>query len=275
MTITTLQHTPLPLIVDCLTAAFADYFVQLPAEVAYWEQRFHGARVDYGRSYGVFDGEQLVAFIINGIDDWGGERTAFNTGTGVLPAYRGRGYVDQLYAAARPDLRAAGVTYCALEVISQNIRAIRVYERIGFAIRRRLRCFSGTIAPMNHDVQPRPLTVEEVLHRENPHHHYYSWDHHASAVRRNPHYVAYEVLEDGEQPLGFFIIQPQNGYVPCLELSGANGSWEKLLAGVREVSPFVKLNNLDAERTDLIDALLAAGLNNTIDQFEMWMDIQD
>jgi len=80
-----LANTKLSTIVDCLLIAFDGYFVKMPSDVHYWANRYKGARVDFSLSFGAFEGDKLVAFIINGIDDDKGMRTAFNTGTGVIP----------------------------------------------------------------------------------------------------------------------------------------------------------------------------------------------
>ncbi|GHA45979.1 hypothetical protein GCM10007103_28780 [Salinimicrobium marinum] len=108
MQIRNLEGIPIETVVTSLLEAFSDYFVKMPAEVAYWESRFKGAGVDWKSSFGIFDEKKLVAFIINGIDLHQGKLTAFNTGTGVLPAYRSRKAVDQLYEFAFPYFRESG-----------------------------------------------------------------------------------------------------------------------------------------------------------------------
>jgi ribosomal protein S18 acetylase RimI-like enzyme len=107
--------------------AFDGYFVKMPDSLDYWATRFKQARVNYHYSFGVFDASRLVAFIIQGMDIHDGQLTAFNTGTGVLPAYRGQKLVDRLYDHAIPRLKERGIQKCQLEVIQENERAIRVY----------------------------------------------------------------------------------------------------------------------------------------------------
>ena len=46
-------------------------------------------------SFGVFDGEQLVGFVIHCIGEEAGRTVAYNTGTGVLPGYRGQRWVTR------------------------------------------------------------------------------------------------------------------------------------------------------------------------------------
>jgi GNAT superfamily N-acetyltransferase len=270
-----LQNTPLPTVVAAFTTAFADYLVQLPSDVNYWEQRFTAARVDWALSFGVFEDEQLVAFIIQGIDDFQGQRTAFNTGTGVLPSRRGRALVDALYAHALPIMPAAGVTCCALEVITQNARAIRVYERIGFQHARRVCCFKGELRTQQADVQVREVSRETLFAAQLPGRDRDSWDNTDQAIAAGG--AGYQCFEarQGAKVLGYFVANLKSGYVPRLELliDPSPERWDLLLAGLAQVCPTPRLNNLDARRTDMLEALLRNGLANVIDQFELVMQI--
>jgi ribosomal protein S18 acetylase RimI-like enzyme len=54
-------------------------------------------------------------------------------GMGLLPAYRGRGIGQALLTACLSKARANGVTRVELEVRADNERALKLYERMGFA----------------------------------------------------------------------------------------------------------------------------------------------
>ena len=88
MKIVTLSEINIHEIVDCLIESFQNYFVPMPADISYWENRFNNARVNWDLSAGVVDEDKLVAFIIHAVDSDAGMVTAFNTGTGVIPDYR-------------------------------------------------------------------------------------------------------------------------------------------------------------------------------------------
>ena len=53
-------------------------------------------------------------------------------GMGVLPAYRGRGIGRQLLAACITKAQAKGITRIELEARADNVRAIALYEKLGF-----------------------------------------------------------------------------------------------------------------------------------------------
>ena len=274
MEIKNLSGTPLNVIIDCLLAAFADYFVKMPADLPYWENRFKGARVDLGLSYGLFDGGKLAGFIIHGIDRLNGRWTAFNTGTGVIPGYRGQRVVDQLYAQALPELKVRGIQKCALEVIQKNEKAIRVYERIGFRIERGLKCFKGDLPP-SANVDITEVDFNEIARAEHPNRRFYAWDNTDEAVcAAGEIYRSFLVAHEGRE-IGFFVINPRIGYVPQVELlPGVSADhWLNLLGGVAQVSSGIRINNVDESRHGLIEALGKAGLENHIDQYEMGLAV--
>ena len=242
----------------------------MPSDVNYWADRFKGARVDLILSYGAFVGDHLVGFIIHGIDDYKGYRTAFNTGTGVIPEYRGQGIVDQIYGHSIPLLQQAGITQCALEVIQDNHRAIRVYERIGFSITRNFLCFKGQLQQPPEELEVSKAPFEEVQCLRTDHH-FYSWDNVNAAVETAGYiYTTYRVTA-GDRDIGFFTINPKNGYLAQYEAESED--FPSLLAAVQSVHPAVRINNVDQERAETILFLLAAGLDNHIDQYEMHMNI--
>jgi len=270
MEIRSLVNTPLQEIIDCLLISFEDYFVPMPSDINYWRDRFKGARVDLDLSYGAFDAEKLVGFIIHGIDNYNGLRTAFNTGTGVIPGFRGRKVVDQIYTYAIPQLQQKGIQQCALEVIQDNHRAIRVYERIGFSITRNFLCFKGQLTQATGAGNVIPVSFESAQHlRED--HQYYSWDNVKAAIQTaGPIYKTYLVLEDGKE-LGFFTVNPKNGYLAQYEAEVE--AFPHLLAAIQSIHPEVRVNNVDQERAEVILFFLSAGLDNHIDQYEMIMSI--
>lgn len=271
MEIKSLENTPLKTIVDAFTKSFADYFVQMPDDITYWENRFRIARLDPTLSFGMFDGDILAGFILIGVDNYDGHLTAFNTGTGILPEYRGKGIVDRLYGFAMPLFKGRGITGCSLEVIEINHKAIKVYERIGFKKSRFYRCFKGelNIFPENvrlHKVDFSDIPLEKRLY-------YNSWDHTDKAIELSLGYSTFEVFHN-EKAIGYFVIDTATGYIPQLNIYTANKEhWHTLFNGIANLSPVVKLNNIDERNTGLIESFTVAGLDNFINQFEMQMDI--
>ncbi|HWZ59586.1 MAG TPA: GNAT family N-acetyltransferase [Gemmatimonadaceae bacterium] len=95
---------------------------------------FSERTIDFGGYLGIRDGARLVAMT--------GQRLAVPGFTEVSavcthPDYRGRGYAAALVSAVARAMVARGVVPF-LEVRQDNVGAIRVYERLGFRIRRTL-----------------------------------------------------------------------------------------------------------------------------------------
>jgi ribosomal protein S18 acetylase RimI-like enzyme len=86
-----------------------------------------------------------VGFVLFAIGDLQGKRNAHNSGTGVIPEFRGRRIVEQIYGVALPILKMNGVLTSTVEAITLNERAIRAYRKVGYEITRKLRCFGGKI----------------------------------------------------------------------------------------------------------------------------------
>lgn len=274
MEIKHLGNTSIEQITSCLREAFRGYYVQISSDPYVMQKRFRIAKVDYELSYGVFDEGRLVAFIINGIDVDKGMLTAFNTGTGVIQEYRGRGLVDKLYQYALPNLLDHGVKRCSLEVIDQNARAIAVYERIGFRIIRSIHCYKGEVSSdkdYKHHIQELPITDALLSTSED----LYSWDNKLSRVSSsNSGYKAYEVTDSKtSQPLGTFIINPISGRIAQME--SLEGSYEDLLDAIASISekPTLSIINIDPKRSDLMAAMINSGMQNYISQYEMEMYI--
>lgn len=83
-------------------------------------------------SVAAFLGDAPVGFVMVGLKDAFGQKQAWNGGTGVNPAFRGKGLGTRLLREAIQRLRAAGIATFSLEVKTENTQAIRAYERCGF-----------------------------------------------------------------------------------------------------------------------------------------------
>jgi len=104
--------------------------------------------VDYDASVGAYDGKQLVGFTMIGIDTVGGTRTAYDAGTGIIPAFRQQGLARKMFEHTLPRLRDLGVSQFLLEVLQGNDPAIKVYTKSGFEIVREFRCYAAEVASL-------------------------------------------------------------------------------------------------------------------------------
>lgn len=161
MTIRTLEQIPFEQLFRAFEEAFADYDVRFEAaEVRAMLQR---RGFDPARSFAAFDGDTIAAFILNGIGLHNGIPTAYDTGTGTVKRYRGRGLATQLFREAEPRLRAAGIGQYLLEVLQHNERALALYRSLGFETVRELACYRLPISevrfPAADPAAPAGLTT--------------------------------------------------------------------------------------------------------------------
>ena len=271
MEIKNLANTDLETIVDCLNKSFAGYYVQMSSDVEYWKSRFHMARINMQLSYGGFSQGQLVAFILTGVDTYEELLTAYNGGTGVIPEFRNQHLVDKLYEFAVPHFRAQGIRRCMLEVIEQNKRAIKVYERIGFYKTKFYHCFKGFLPEKNEGIHLREVEFSEMDIPAIQASQLLCWDHTSAAMKLSGRNFKCYSVETESGLIGYFMINPDNGYISQISLleSINENNCDRLVDAVGCVFPSVKMNNIDARRHPLISSLQRKGMENFINQFEM------
>ncbi|WP_179281013.1 N-acetyltransferase [Paenibacillus sp. XY044] len=75
-----------------------------------------------------------VGFVMNGLRMNDGVKTAWNGGTGIIPAFRGKGIGKLLIQASLELYKAEGAEVALLEALSDNKPAISLYERMGYEV---------------------------------------------------------------------------------------------------------------------------------------------
>ena len=268
MTVKHLGDTEFGEIMECFLLAFEGYFVKMPTDHNYYKQRWKAAKVDFELSYGMFNNDKLVGFIIHAIDDRKGDITAFNTGTGVIPEYRGKRIVKSIYEFAISDLIKNGITKSVLEVIIENEKAIKAYKGIGFEICKNFKCFSGELSESKNDIEIIEVSFNEILWEHIPNQDKYSWDFHYRSLKMgNSKY--YNVMKNGSIE-SFFAINPENGTINQLEvLNNQPIIWDRLFSAIQSISKQVRLINVDDRLEDKLLAIEKSGLKNTVNQYEM------
>ena len=144
--------------------AFADYVIPMHLSEDVMAKKLLAENVQLQYSPGLFINNNLVGFILNATDQKGGEYWVYNAGTGVLPQHRGQHYARQLYNFSFSLLKKLGYPNHRLEVLTDNARAIAVYQSLGFATVRNMNCYKATV---HKDLQAtaaiRPIPIDETL----------------------------------------------------------------------------------------------------------------
>ncbi|KAB2328626.1 GNAT family N-acetyltransferase [Cytobacillus depressus] len=81
-----------------------------------------------------FQDNQPVGIVKNGVREFKGKRIAWNGGTGVAKALRGKGIGKLLMEETLSILKNEKVDIATLEAISDNHQAIQLYKKMGYEI---------------------------------------------------------------------------------------------------------------------------------------------
>ncbi|UZR92669.1 GNAT family N-acetyltransferase [Chondrinema litorale] len=123
--------------------SFRNYHTTINTSHKALKNRFNRLGVRLSQSVAAYHNEELIAFILQSEGVFNNKKTAYNAGTGVLPEYRGHKISRSLYEYAFDLLKQDSFEQCILEVITQNIPALKVYNQLGFFTVRDLICYKA------------------------------------------------------------------------------------------------------------------------------------
>lgn len=263
-----------PDLVQAINGAFADYIVPFQLNAAQLQFKMATENIVPEWSVGVFEGEQLIAFIMHGVRTTAGKTVVYNAGTGVLPAYRGTGLVGKMYEYMQPFFEENNVQQLVLEVIEGNQSAIRAYEKNGFTIQRKLLCFDGELKVQSTSATASVRTLTE-----------FPWEAFQAFWDIAPSWQSAIESMKVAQPaavgafiaaelVGYALFNPVNKRIYQIAVAPRHrrkGIATQLLAAVQQQLPDTKvqLNNMDEAAENLKLLLEKHGLTNDINQFEM------
>ena len=131
-----LTLTPFADIYAAFDEAFIDYDRRWTADEFQRMITRRGFRPEI--SFGAFDNEKLVSMTLNGFGNFNGKKTIYDTGTGTIKTYRGKGLATGIFNFSIPVLKKEGADQYLLEVLQHNEKAISIYRNMGFIVKREL-----------------------------------------------------------------------------------------------------------------------------------------
>ncbi len=164
MHIHSLEHTDLGILTDTFNKAFEGYFVPLQLSAKQLQAKIKSENILLEYSVGVTVDGELGGFILIGIDTV--NQTAYNAGTGVAPKFRGRRKTEKMYAYLFPLLNGIGIKTHLLEVICQNGNALKIYNKLGYSISRKLISYKGTVVKpdsVDNEIESIQLSGEDQV----------------------------------------------------------------------------------------------------------------
>lgn len=154
----TLENLSITELTTLFNQAFADYFIKVELSTDFMQAKIDSEDIQLDKSVGVFIDGKPVAFILHAIRN----NVAYNAGTGVIPEYRGEHATVKMYNYILPKLKSEGVSEVFLEVIDENIQAIKSYEKVGFIIERKLPCFKGKLLELKGNTSVQINKIENI-----------------------------------------------------------------------------------------------------------------
>lgn len=234
-----LENTDVKELFSVFTGAFSDYMV--PVNMSF--ERFIGNMrrngYDCRVSVGAFSDGKLVGFIMSGRRVNDGIMSAYDMGTGVIPEYRSLGIAGNMIDHLKCLLDHEGVPRYLLEVIRDNERALNLYRRKGFEVRREFTCFQ---IDKSHLKGVSSFHVEHVSSLDFDHVKGFqdaspSWQNSAESILSDNDRYVFSVISAGGRVCAYAVSDPVTGDIAQFAVSHecrGRGMGKSLLTDIRD-----------------------------------------
>ncbi len=276
--IRSLETTSIESLYNSFQKAFNDYEVQISER----EFRIMLSRRGFvsSLSFGLFINDDLKSFILTGIGNYNGLKTAYDTGTGTVKEYRGLGYATKLFNFGLPEIKKAGVTQYLLEVLQYNEKAISVYKNLGFTVRRSFNYYTRERSLLKNPYKeiPAGYRIFEIKFRDlngvnlgdfNP-----SWQNSNESINRRLEDFRILGAFNNENLAGYCIFEPDSGDITQIAVERhhrrqglATNLLSEALKSIK--SPVIKVINTEVNCSNITEFLDSYGIPLKGKQFEM------
>jgi len=273
MEITNLQSISLSSLTSAFNRGFYDYAIKFQFSDEDFQKKIISENIIREYSVGAFENGELIAFILHGLEDIDGQKRVFNAGTGVVPEYRGKRIVEQLYNYILPVLKNKGYRQHQLEVLDGNDKAEKIYAKVGFLRSRHVISFSGIVALYNtadieiKEVRSLDWDLVKTFCNVEP-----TWQNSFSAVHRMiDDYIIIEAYYKSEVA-GFAIYDTVTGRLRQFGVKKecrGKGIGKSLFAYVSNKSGQVSFTNYDMTDQNSIAFFTSLGLKSGNELIEM------
>lgn len=232
-------------------------------------------------SFGAFSGERLVAFTFNGTGSFNGLPTAYDTGTGTIEEFRGKGLASRIFEYSIPPLKARGISQYLLEVLQHNEKAVSLYRKLGFGISREFNYFVANTEDLPPAAQLSdpvfrilPADLSERERMTSFWDHPPSWQNSFDAVERSPEDFLILGAYKEKELLGYCIFEPGSGDITQLAVDKRyrrKGLASLLLRTVFQSNNFksVKAINYEVDLSGFDGLMKSFGIARKGKQYEM------
>lgn len=236
-------------------------------------------------SFAAFKGEDIIAFTLNGIGSFNGNKMAYDTGTGTLKQFRGQGLATKIFEYSIPFLKKENINHYLLEVLQHNTKAVSLYQKINFKITREFNYFIWNNEEFKNEVEGihTPFKIKSIDIKEydifsgfwdfSP-----SWQNSLESIQRTREdFITLGAYMD-KKLIGYCILEPHSGDITQLavdKLYRRKGVASVLLfeANKQNKCSTTKIVNADISCRSIVDFLKAKSVEITGKQFEMIKEI--
>ncbi|EPY2303246.1 GNAT family acetyltransferase [Clostridium sporogenes] len=259
--------------------AFSDYQVKMDLPILKFQYMLQRRGYVAKASIGAFNDDILVGFVLNGVRNWDGKLTAYDTGTGVIETYRKQGITSNMLLNVRQLFKEMGVEQYLLEVIQSNTSAFQIYKKQGFKILRDFECFHLDKNKYN------PITTYKVEHINmvNPDDwrelkgfwdFVPSWQNSINSINAVSDAFIYSVVRLNDSIVGYGVIDKKTGDIPQIAVNKnyrCKGIASSIITDLIKNTESNNINviNVDGESRSMKDFLLKLGFECGVSQYEM------
>lgn len=265
--------------------AFSDYVVKMHPSEEQLSEMLTRRGVRYDLSVGAFNSNQMIGFNLNGLDLWKGRVTVYDSGTGVIPEYRGRGIASEIFTFSLPKLKEVSAQQYILEVIDTNVSAIKVYEKVGFREVRQLESFKMDGSPAERPLE-ESTEVEFRVESEPDFELFQSfwdwepaWQNSINSIKRSQDANLLVCAFSESSCVGYGIVYPSNGDIPQLAIRKGHRRQgigtqilQRLCARIKS-GQTGRMINIDKSAEATLGFCKAVGMQKIVNQYEMLLEL--
>ncbi|MEP4532176.1 MAG: GNAT family N-acetyltransferase [Cyclobacteriaceae bacterium] len=217
----------------------------------------------------------IIGFSLFTIGYYEGVKAAYSGGVGVIHGYQGKGLAARMFEYSLPLLQEQKVNKIMLEVVTTNQRAVRLYERLGFTYKNRLKSFKSKnqVKAISGEVKIRKAENWQAEYEK-----FWTFapaflDSSGHLTHNLPNETILEATISGRL-CGYVIFQPGLGRISQIAVAETyrnKGVGTALISKSQELSinKEITIMNLPEDAEASILALQKMGFRNEVDQFEM------
>lgn len=277
--IKTLEDISTTDILDCFNKSFSDYLVPVSLALAQLEDKIQSENILKEYSIGAFDNDQLIGFILHGYDVIDDRKVLYNAGTGVIPDYRGQNLTEKMYTFGLRLFKEIDIKNILLEAITENLRAIKVYERIGFKTNRTVICYKGEVKSLNKQSKYPIKKIDSYNWDEFKSFQSYkpTWQNSIASIIRSKENLEIWGSYDDDVLVGYIIYIPERKRVQLFAVKPEYRRLSIAYSLFNHVTPTdtseISVVNVDAKDSASNHFLQTVGLHDYIRQYEMSLSL--